>query len=123
LHDVRKGEAGDSEQGGHNAEAVCADPSVQPALGPSGCIPYWCTLEANALAASGQKKDRRKKIQATELRFAENMPAMEEYLAKQLADVRVDYLQIDRVTERYHNAMYERCMKILWKDNLILPGQ
>lgn len=73
-----------------------------------GRIPYWYTLESNALAAAAEKKTGKKRpAGATKPSFVENMPVMEEYLAAQLRDVRVDYMEVDRVGVHFYNALLE----------------
>lgn len=64
----------------------------------TGRIPFWYTLESNALATAAEKKARKKGSTPVNASFIESMPAMEGYLAKQLQDVRVDYMEIERVT-------------------------
>lgn len=63
----------------------------------AGRIPFWYTLESNALAAAAEKKSGNRKAVSTIPNFLENMSATEDYLTKQLRDVRVDYMEIDRV--------------------------
>lgn len=63
----------------------------------AGRIPFWYALEANALAAAAEKKAGKKTQTPNNPSFFDSMPVMEEYLTKQLQDVRVDYMQIDKV--------------------------
>lgn len=74
-----------------------------------GRIPYWYTLESNALAEATEKKKKGKKnaAGATNRSFVENMPVVEEYLAAQLRDVRVDYMEVDRVGVHFSRALLE----------------
>lgn len=64
----------------------------------AGRIPFWYTLEANALTAAAEKNAGRRNQLPTNLSFVDSIPVMEEYLTKQLHDVRVDYMEIDRVS-------------------------
>lgn len=62
----------------------------------AGRIPFWYTLESNALAAAA-KKAGKKTPSSLNPSFVENIPVIEEYLTKELQDVRVDYMEIDKV--------------------------
>lgn len=78
-----------------------------------GRIPYWYTLESNALAAAAEKKtDKKSPAGATNPSFVENMPVMEEYLAAQLRDVRVDYMEVDRVGVHFYQALLEHAREV-----------
>lgn len=78
----------------------------------AGRIPYWYTLESNALAAAAKKKSRNKRVAPTNASFAEVMPLMEEYLTKQLQDVRVDYLEIDRVCVDFNDNLLKHARRV-----------
>lgn len=71
----------------------------------AGRIPYWYALEANALAAAAKKKAGKKTQPSINPSFVDSMPVMEEYLTKQLQDVRVDYMEIDRVALDFNNDL------------------
>lgn len=81
----------------------------------AGRIPYWYTLESNALAAAAKKKTGNKRVVPTNPSFAEIMPLMEEYLTKQLQDVRVDYLEIDRVGVDFNDDLLKHARRVFDK--------
>lgn len=82
-----------------------------------GRIPFWYTLEANALAEAAEKKGTKKDTPTTKQMFVENLPAMEEYLVKQLRDVRVDYLEIARVNAEFNKNLLKHARKVFEKQS------
>lgn len=76
-----------------------------------GRIPFWYTLEANALAEASEKKGTKSDTPTTKQMFVENLPAMEEYLVRQLRDVRVDYLEIAGVNAEFNKNLLKHARK------------
>lgn len=70
----------------------------------AGRIPFWYTLESNALETAA-KKDGRKTTSSLNPSFVENIPVIEEYLTKQLQEVRVDYMEIDKVGVEFNKNL------------------
>lgn len=90
----------------------------------AGRIPFWYTLESNALAASAEKKAGRKSPVLANTSLIENMPVVEEYLAKQLRDVRVDYMEIDRVSVDFNEDLIEHARgRFEFLGNRVLPQE
>ncbi|KAG6355464.1 hypothetical protein INS49_003426 [Diaporthe citri] len=81
----------------------------------AGRIPFWYTLESNALAAAAEKKPGDKKAVSSNPSFVERMSATEGYLTKQLQDVRVDYLEIDRVGVEFNNDLLKHSRGVFGK--------
>lgn len=90
----------------------------------AGRIPFWYTLESNALAAAAEKKAGKKKPVSPSPSFIENMPVIEEHLAKQLQDVRVDYLEVDRVGQDFRKSLHKHARGIFQKQgNRVIPDE
>lgn len=91
----------------------------------AGRIPFWYTLESSALAAAAEKKAGRKKSSApTNPSFIESIPVMEEYLVKQLQDVRVDYMEVDRVGQDFNKSLHKHARGVFQKQgNRIIPDE
>lgn len=89
----------------------------------AGRIPYWYALEANALAAATEKKAGKKTQSPTNPSFIDSIPLMEEYLTKQLQDVRVDYMEIDRVGVDFNNDLRKHAREKFAKQSnrMVLP--
>lgn len=71
----------------------------------AGRIPFWYTLRANALAVAVEKKAVKKDRVTANPSFLENIPVMEEYLAEKLREVRVDYMEIERVSADFNKDL------------------
>lgn len=80
-----------------------------------GRIPFWYTLEVNALAEASEKKGAKNDTPTTKQMFVENLPAIDEYLVKQLRDVRVDYLEIARVNAEFNKNLLKHARKVFEK--------
>ncbi|KAK7709957.1 hypothetical protein SLS64_006202 [Diaporthe eres] len=90
----------------------------------TGRIPFWYTLESNALAAAAEKKAGKKKPVSPSPSFIESIPVIEEYLAKQLQDVRVDYIEVDRVGEDFSKSLHKHAREIFLKQgNRVIPDE
>lgn len=85
--------------------------------GTSGRIPFWYTLESNALAAEAKKVKKAatgKTTPATQPSFVESMPAMEAYLKEEVRamGMHVDYLEIDRVSVAFQAVMVKHAREV-----------
>lgn len=81
----------------------------------AGRIPFWYALEANALAAAAEKKAGKKTQTPTNPSFFDSVPVLEEYLTKQLQDVRVNYLEIDKVGVDFYKDLLKHARGIFSK--------
>lgn len=81
----------------------------------AGRIPYWYTLESNALAAAADEKPGGKKPVSNNPSLFESMSMMEDYLTKQLRDVRVDYLEIDQLSVDFGNDLLKHARAVFEK--------
>lgn len=90
----------------------------------AGRIPFWYTLESNALAAAAEKKAGKKRPVSPSPSFIESIPVIEEYLAKQLQDVRVDYMEVNRVGQDFNKGLHKHARGIFQKQgNRVIPDE
>lgn len=89
----------------------------------AGRIPFWYTLESNALAAAA-KKAGKKTTSSLNFSFVENIPVIEEYLTKELQDVRVNYMEIDKVGVDFNNDLLKHAREKFTKQtNRVLQSE
>ncbi|KAJ0123795.1 hypothetical protein J7T55_012264 [Diaporthe amygdali] len=84
-------------------------------LDTAGRIPFTYTLESNAIASMVEKKLVRNNSSSVAPSFIESMATMENYLTKQFRDVRVDYMEVIKVSLDFNDDLLEHARKTFAK--------